>query len=177
MTQENASNDDRTSQNVPTEPGTPLSREQELAQGLQKTLEALQSGESITRDDAIAIVTAVGRHCRGPYRTMAQVQALHPSLRRPITEALTMARAQLDVSEAEGADPRFLISTLLAEGMHDQANQIDTVLRATCGYDINELIIEGGFDGDEHQQECPWCGTKLSWRAPWFPELTEGSKE
>jgi hypothetical protein len=129
--------------------------------------------EPRTREEAIAVVTAVGRHCRGPYRTMEEVAKLHPSQRRPITETLTLARAQLELSEAEGSDPKFVISTLLAEGMYDQANQLDTVIRAPCGYDINALIVDGGLDGEEHEELCPQCGIILRWRAPWFPELTE----
>lgn len=37
-----------------------------------------------------------------------------------------------------------------------------------CGYDVNDLVVAAGFDGEEHSAKCPNCGTMITWRAPIF---------
>lgn len=35
-----------------------------------------------------------------------------------------------------------------------------------CGYDFNDTVVAGPWDGEEHDYKCPRCGVVGSYRAP-----------
>lgn len=64
-------------------------------------------------------------------------------------------------------DMAKLRDTALAKGNLAEARKWDAI-RESCGYDVNDLIVKAGLDGEEHEKKCPKCGQLLTWRAPRF---------
>ncbi|HXH12328.1 MAG TPA: hypothetical protein VNP04_21490 [Alphaproteobacteria bacterium] len=73
-----------------------------------------------------------------------------------------------------GLGLRELVTWLLRQGMLEAAERLDSLARRPCGADLNPLIIEAGFDGEEHHICCPQCQLEISYHAPWWPDLEEG---
>lgn len=66
---------------------------------------------------------------------------------------------------------RSEVIQLLAKGDAETARKIDEANRRPCGYDFNEIVASGPWDGLEHDYECPECGSAGSYRAPWFQNI------
>lgn len=125
----------------------------------------------MTKTEAIAAVQAVGRHCRGPYRTEDEIAGMPPIPRRTLQEAIAYAHG---LGAPAGLGLRELVTWLLRQGMLEAAERLDSLARRPCGADLNPLIIEAGFDGEEHHICCPQCQLEISYHAPWWPDLEEG---
>lgn len=51
----------------------------------------------------------------------------------------------------------------------DEARALGATSRIGCGYDFNDTIVAGPWDGADHLATCPQCSTPTSYRAPVFP--------
>jgi hypothetical protein len=60
---------------------------------------------------------------------------------------------------AKDADPDLALA--------DVADGINRCLSARlgCGQDLKPIILGVGFDGEEHEAECPKCGNRFDWRS------------
>jgi hypothetical protein len=105
---------------------------------------------------------AIERRCRGP-RTddpTAALERLGTS-----RHADPLRRVQ---KEGRAGTTGDALSALLAGSPEDReaAGALDAATRAGCGYDLNELILAGGLDGQAHEAPCPNCGRTVRWTAP-----------
>ncbi len=66
------------------------------------------------------------------------------------------------------AGARKAVNALLEEGRLAEARASDRANRSGCGFDFNETVAEGSWDGKIHEYECPKCGLKGEYRAPVF---------
>lgn len=63
--------------------------------------------------------------------------------------------------------------TLMAAGNADEARKVRTRglmhpdgYLVPCGYDFGETVRKYPFDGADHTDTCPKCGTETFWRSP-----------
>jgi len=64
-------------------------------------------------------------------------------------------------------DARKVVRSLLADGLLEEAQRADEAGREYCGYDFNDIICSGPFDGKEHGYVCPKCGVTGRYIAPY----------
>lgn len=105
----------------------------------------VDAGESVTREEADALVRSVKRLCKGPFKSerhRAEYQELRSNVGMVATE--------------ESAKRGYSIEML------------DTLNRNYCGYDFNNIIMEYPLDGNDHLVPCPKCGQEISFRSPRF---------
>lgn len=61
-----------------------------------------------------------------------------------------------------------------ADMTEQQATRAEAIIRSVgrtcrvCGYDFNNTVVDGDWDGKDHAYECPKCQTKGTYRAPFF---------
>lgn len=63
-------------------------------------------------------------------------------------------------------EAREKIEEALANGETERARRLDRDNRERCGFDFNEIVVEGPLDGAEHEYECPACGLTGTYVAP-----------
>lgn len=107
----------------------------------------INSGGTITREEAMALERRVTRTCKGPVK--AGKEAEYVELRKAV---------QSRFGHGFGGG-----NSALDIGL------VDTLNRESCGYDFNELLFRFPFDGRSHRQPCPSCGQMISFRSPWYP--------
>jgi hypothetical protein len=64
-------------------------------------------------------------------------------------------------------DAKKVVRSLLADGLLEEAQRADEAGREYCGYDFNDIICSGPFDGKEHSYVCPKCGVTGKYIAPY----------
>lgn len=83
-----------------------------------------------------------------------QILAIKKKCRGPLSEAA-----------------RKTVNALLGDNRLAEARQADRANRKGCGFDFNEIILEGLWDGKGHEYECPDCGVTGHYTAPhWMSE-------
>ena len=65
---------------------------------------------------------------------------------------------------------RNVVNLLLNEGNEEDARNWDAISRPGCGYDFNNIVVDGPWDGESHPYTCPKCGCTGSYQAPAFQE-------
>lgn len=65
-------------------------------------------------------------------------------------------------------EARERIDLLMAEGHAAAARRLDESARVACGNDFNNIIVEGPWDGADHDYRCPNCGVEGNYRAPFY---------
>ena len=68
---------------------------------------------------------------------------------------------------------RETVKAHLAAGEHAKAREVDEANRPGCGYNFGLIVAAGPFDGVLHEVDCPRCGVHITYRAPWFENLTD----
>jgi hypothetical protein len=68
-------------------------------------------------------------------------------------------------------EARERVIELLQAGDDENARRLNRAARAGCAADFNDIIVEGPWDGQEHDYQCPACGQRGRYRAPRFPGL------
>lgn len=63
------------------------------------------------------------------------------------------------------AGMRDKINALMEAGEHESAQDLNTLGRTPCGYDMNEIFLKGPLDGQMHEYKCPKCGVEGTYRA------------
>lgn len=66
------------------------------------------------------------------------------------------------------AEAREAVVRMMADGRVAEARALDANLRSGCGYDFNEIVITGPWDGQEHAYVCPQCGVEGTYLTPRF---------
>ncbi len=96
-------------------------------------------------------------------------------------EAITTPKQAEDIIRAVGRtcrgpytdeSAREAVTDLMRRGEMEQARQLEDGSRNPCGYDVNEIVVAGPWDGEDYEVACPGCGQKITYRAPSFPGLT-----
>jgi hypothetical protein len=128
------------------------------------------------REEAVAQVRLIAKTCRGnPLIDEAKREELHKRWADILKEAEPLPKALEFVKEVEDLAKISHPAEGEAEGLHELTIRAATALFAydeKCGYDFNEIIIAGPFDGQQHEYTCPKCRQKGTYRAPYF-EITE----
>ena len=57
------------------------------------------------------------------------------------------------------------------EGLLRRVASLVSTHTEDCGYDFNDTIVAGPWDGKLHDYQCPRCGVAGSYRAPLFENL------
>jgi hypothetical protein len=134
----------------------------------------------MTRDEAETIVRATPLICRGPrsqdLQTVLAVATAQPLI--AATDGLVRLDPDLDPKDwpldVAAVACQALnttdegISALLTEGFTKAASELDALTRAGCGYNLNDTICQFPFDGQEREEDCPWCGVHRTYRSPRF---------
>lgn len=126
------------------------------------------------RDQAEKIIRSVRRTCRG-----------HPLLsyaerRKYIVRWQAAERAGnfgLALRLKGSLDKRFRLNHRREvtcqnwENLLQQTAKLITAHTEDCGYDFNDTVVAGPWDGKEHDYQCPHCGVEGGYRAPLFENL------
>jgi hypothetical protein len=118
----------------------------------------------MTRDEAIADIRAVERRCKGPLR-----QSITPRDYERFSKELqdTLAAVSTAVPAEDRATTSQLKAVLLAKDeWKPSARELDAAMRTGCGWNFNEVIEAGPFDGTSHVATCPKCGQGIAYRLP-----------
>lgn len=124
------------------------------------------------REEAIAHIRSVGRTCRGDslftkeQRTAFEAEgnaALSPYNHDKAFELKRRLEIALGQEDKQVNDPSEMAQRLvfLIYARPD-------VLGRPCGYDYNEFVVAGPWDGQLHETTCPQCGTVDKYQAPVF---------
>lgn len=76
-----------------------------------------------------------------------------------------------DMTEQQATRAEAIIRSIgrTCSGRIEEKDEEGNVLKsATCGYDFNNTVVDGDWDGKEHAYQCPKCQTKGTYRAPFF---------
>ena len=63
------------------------------------------------------------------------------------------------------------------EGLLRQVASLISAHTEVCGYDFNDIVVAGLWDGKEHNYQCPRCCVAGSYRAPLFPPEADAPRE
>jgi hypothetical protein len=144
---------------------------------IEEILQRVEAGEAITRADANAVVRLCERRCRGNTLVPPEIQKKYFAfLADPTIDTHTLFSAFLNEDFEGAADVRTYAQTRLAvRGRDDVRSALIDALRARaadvgqgCGYDFNDIVCAGPFDGREYPFVCPQCGVEGTYRAPRF---------
>ena len=134
---------------------------------------AIDAEKPVTREEAEAVVRAIEKKCMGPLKSMSE-RSIRGLLRR-LSEDTSFppderkaAVAVVEAAAKQGADAAGIIAALRGEGLVSAAQVANALFRAGCGQDVNDLILAGPLDGEEHRYTCPACGVEASYRAPFI---------
>lgn len=144
----------------------------------------------MTREEAVAHITAISRTCRGSAWVPAQ-HVKDRALRGDLadTDVLCLAvgidpgvnadqaiarwyddhfrgRPRPDLPEAAGREAAESIAKLLEVKPGLALTRFERWFIVGCGYDFNQTILANPLDGEVYQYECPQCGTTGTYRAP-----------
>ena len=130
-----------------------------------------------------AIVEAVTKRCRGvhlvePEKQTTRFEAWYALERKDNVKGAAKMIAELAEAANEHTPAGYIVSAPIVpeDADWDALRRLafplirlrgDAVGR-TCGWDLNEEIVQHPFDGAEHLTECPNCGIEISWKAPVF---------
>ncbi len=123
----------------------------------------------MTREEVIKEIQEVARHCRGnlPSGARRLIAELLEAGRADLAEKIDAANRGRSEGEpyvaalSESGDRRRKVQALFSDGTVDEY-----VVPPVCGYDFNQTIIDGPFDGREHEYQCPRCGVTGWYQAP-----------
>lgn len=131
------------------------------------------------RDEAERIVRSVRRTCRGhPLLSYAERRgyivrwraaeragdfSFGLVLKRELEEKLK--RSSRPIAEQDWQNLLRRVASLVSVHTED------------CGYNFNDIVAAGPWDGKEHDYQCPCCGVVGSYRAPLFPPEADAPGE
>lgn len=131
-----------------------------------------------------AHVRSITRICRGPLMVEDEVWQKNMATWLALKDAADVDSARdfivmLANDAKQYGPPGYRMSAPSAESLSEDWERLERLalplirLRGdkvghACGQDVNELVVAGGFDGEEHSAECPGCGTEITWTAPVF---------
>lgn len=113
------------------------------------------------KPEHVALVRANPRVCKGP-RVDADV--------RFVVGSAGYIESMLKGLDEKSAEERAQVNAEVARVQARVREIARREARAGCGYDFNETVIAGPFDGEEHEYKCPNCGLTGVYRAPHFDD-------
>jgi len=140
---------------------------------IQEIATAIDAEQPVTRAEADAVVRAIGRTCTGPFKSMSE-RTFREFLKRVGEDtAFTKEERESAIAIAQRAataqaDAAGIVAAFRTQGHVQGATLANSMFRAGCGQDLNEVILAGPLDGDEHLVPCPGCGREVSYRAPFI---------
>jgi hypothetical protein len=114
---------------------------------------------------------------------VAEAPALSPRLRKQLKNYGYTAQhpnverwAWWDANRLDVVPDRDQVVAALHAGRMDEAHELAilgrliwclaNLGRSSCDYDLNEIVLAGPWDGEEHVFGCPGCGRLVSMRFP-----------
>lgn len=77
-----------------------------------------------------------------------------------------------DMTEQQAARATAIIRSIgrtCSGRIVQERDEEGNVLKSSpCGYDFNNVVVDGDWDGKERSYQCPRCKVKGTYRAPFF---------
>ena len=124
----------------------------------------------MTRDEAKADILAIGRTCRGPL-------VFSPEQRKVFEDRGNAALQSYDFGAAHLLKRELEITLKMEDKFVNDIGELTQRLvflifchtdniGKPCGYDYNQFVINGPWDGQRHETKCPQCGLEDFYIAP-----------